>query len=166
MDNSLRRLSASAWIPPPSRTRTSSLTSLRSRCKIQTPLVAPPPRSYPNILSSTSLSCELKISLQRLPSKVQQKRMNFSGLSVSCDVFQHKGVERNLFSSRKLPELLYSIPETVVGSKLAKGLLSRMVVLNSTAQQLLLPHLLIPRSGLYSLPFWTSNYFFHSGGQN
>ena len=56
---------------------------------------------------------------------------------------------------RKLPKLLYTVPEDVVGSKLAKTLLSRMVVLNSSAQIHLLPHLLIPRTG-----FLRHNYIF------
>lgn len=43
--------------------------------------------------------------------------------------------------------MLYSIPESIVGSKLANILLSRIVVLNPVAQQYLLPHVLIPRSG-------------------
>ena len=54
---------------------------------------------------------------------------------------------------RNLAPLLYSTPEAVVGSKLVSTLLSRMVVMNQSAQQHLLPHLLIPRIG---------NYKFHS----
>lgn len=37
--------------------------------------------------------------------------------------------------------------ESVVGCKLASSLLSRLVVLSVAAQQHLLPHLLIPRTG-------------------
>ena len=48
---------------------------------------------------------------------------------------------------RALAPLLYSTPESVVGAKLVHTLLSRMVVMNSSAQQHLLPHLLIPKNG-------------------
>lgn len=52
--------------------------------------------------------------------------------------------------SRQLPSVLYSAPEIVVGSKMANALLSRLVVLNPSAQQHLLPHLLVPRTGVIS----------------
>ena len=42
--------------------------------------------------------------------------------------------------------MLYSLPEAVVGAKLATTLLSRLVVLNPAAQTHLLPHLLVPRT--------------------
>lgn len=53
----------------------------------------------------------------------------------------------NLILKRDLPTLLCSTSESVVGSKMASSLLSRLVVLNLAAQQHLLPHLLIPRTG-------------------
>lgn len=55
-------------------------------------------------------------------------------------------VEKETFF-RALAPLLYSTPESVVGAKLVHTLLSRMVVMNPSAQQYLLPHLLIPRNG-------------------
>lgn len=60
---------------------------------------------------------------------------------------------------RALAPLLYSTPESVVGAKLVHTLLSRMVVMNPSAQQHLLPHLLIPRIGKRNLVINTQQYF-------
>jgi len=48
--------------------------------------------------------------------------------------------------ARSLPALLRTLPEEVIGAKLADVLLSRMVVLNAAARRHLLPLLLVPRS--------------------
>jgi hypothetical protein len=68
--------------------------------------------------------------------------------------------DAELFVYRSLVDELTGFPENLVAMQLGALLLSRVVLLDTTAQEILLPYILCPKQGMYKTVMKLSDFTF------